>query len=102
MLLAEDMAATNALVLAELVPALRIRKREDVIRWLAFLPTYDLKIDWDDVMDVQIEFVRKSRHYASIPDLLIFQNASQHDLMMYSFDRDLVELCDLFDRPRLM
>ncbi len=100
-LLAEDLVVTNSLVLAEIVPALRLKKRKDVIRLLNILEAHEIKADWNEVIDIQMKFVSRFNYFVGISDILIFQNSIQNDLMLYSFDRDVIRLCELHNQKLL-
>lgn len=94
-LLTEDLAVVNRLVMAEIVPALRIKGNKRMIGLLKLLVSYDLRIDWDELIELQTRFVKEFKYFVGITDLIIFQNARDNDLVIYSFDRDMIRLCKL-------
>jgi predicted nucleic acid-binding protein len=94
-LLVEDLAVTNPLILAEIIPALELKNERETVRLLRTFDVFALDPDWDDVIRLQVKFVRRYGHYLGISDLLIVQNAVQNDLPIYSFDNDVKKLCDL-------
>jgi predicted nucleic acid-binding protein len=94
-LLAEDLAVVNRLVMTELVSALKIKKDRNTISLLNLLINYDLYINWNEIIDLQTRFVRQFKNFVGIIDMIIFQNARDNDLIIYSFDRDMIRLCKL-------
>ena len=94
-LLTEDLAVVNELVMAEIVPALKVKRDKKTIALLELLISYPINIDWNEIIDLQARFVKEFKYFAGIADLIIFQNACQNDLVMYSFDRDMIGLCKL-------
>lgn len=100
-LLAEDLAVTNPLILAEIIPALELKNEKETVRLLRNFDVFALDPDWDDVIRLQVKFVKRHGYYIGIPDLLIVQNALQNDLPIYSFDSDVKKLCDLVDHEWL-
>jgi len=95
-LLSEDLVVTNSLILAEIVPALKVKKRKDIVSLLEMLECSDMDVDWNEVVEIQMNFVGTYKYFVGIPDILIFQNALQNNYMLYSFDADINKLCDLF------
>jgi predicted nucleic acid-binding protein len=93
--LREDLAVVNQLIMAEIVPALEIRKQKSAIADLKILTNYEMNISWDEIVKLQIRFVKEFKYFVAITDLAIFQNARENDLVLYSFDRDLISLCKM-------
>lgn len=100
-LLLEDLVVTNSLILAEIIPALKVKKRKDIIDLLKLVESYPMETDWEDVVDIQLKFVNEFKYLVGISDILIFQNAQQNELMIYSYDQDVHRLCELFDQKYL-
>ena len=53
-LLREDLAVVNQLIMAEIVPALEIRKQKSAIADLKILTNYEMNINWDELVKLQI------------------------------------------------
>jgi len=94
-LLAEDLVVTNRLILAEILPALKLKAKSDIIGLLRVLMTYEIEPDWEKVIQIQLGHVQRYRTFVGIPDIMIFQNAQQHGLVIYSFDQDVLNLCEM-------
>ena len=93
-LIDEGLVVTNDLILAELIPALAVRRRRRVILLLKALKTYRLAPDWDGIVEMQISCLRRGVRGVGIPDLLIAQNAMQNGLDLFTRDRHFAELAE--------
>mgnify|MGYP001769930417 CR=1 FL=1 len=82
----ENIIAINDLILSELVPSLRIRNQQKIIRLLYNIARLDLLIDWNQVTDFQFKCLKNGINGIGIPDLIIAQNAIQNDSAVYTFD----------------
>ena len=86
-LLDEGLAATNDLILAELIPHLEMRKQSKLIELLRVLRRIPLPIDWDDIVRMQLTCLLNGINGIGIPDLIIAQNAVKHQIVFYTLDR---------------
>lgn len=86
-LIAEDLVVVNDLILAELVPAFKLRRRHKYIRLLQSTRRLLLDINWSELIDMQTTCLRKGINNVGIPDLIIAQHAIQNELKLYSFDK---------------
>ncbi|MEW6499898.1 MAG: PIN domain-containing protein [Thermodesulfobacteriota bacterium] len=91
-LLDEDLAATNDLILAELVPFLRLRNQRKIITLLGSLTRLPLDIDWDQIMEFQYRCLKAGVNGIGIPDFIIAQNARQHQAAILTQDRHFAQL----------
>ncbi|MBC8413984.1 MAG: PIN domain-containing protein [Nitrospira sp.] len=85
-LIDENIVATNDLILAELIPFLKVRKQNKVIELLKSVNNLQLKINWNELIEYQVKCLKKGINGVGIPDLIIAQNAKQHDCEIYSTD----------------
>ncbi len=86
-LIDENLLFTNDLILAELVPFLRIKKQRKLISLLKAIGKLKLDIRWKQLIDYQHSCLKKGMNGVGIPDLIIAQNAIQHHCSIYSLDR---------------
>ena len=86
-LIDENILVINDLILAELIPFLRIKNQYDLIDLLNFVERLDLKIDWEQIIDFQHKCLRRGINGIGIPDLIIAQNALQNHCKIYSLDQ---------------
>ncbi len=82
----ENIVVINDLILSELVPSLRLRNQQKIIKLLNNVSKLDLLIDWSQVTDFQFQCLKNGLNGIGIPDLIIAQNAIQNDSAVYTFD----------------
>jgi len=87
MLIEENLVVTNELILAELIPALQLRKVRELITLLREIKRQPLNIDWDDIVRMQTLCLQYGNNGVGIPDLIIAQNAIQGGLRLLSNDK---------------
>jgi len=68
----------NDIILAELIPFLKIKKQGKIIDLLYSIDKLELNINWDQLIDTQHHCLKKGMHGIGIPDLIIAQNAIQN------------------------
>jgi predicted nucleic acid-binding protein len=86
-LIEEGLAVTNDLILAELTPALLVRGERKLVGLLRQMERIPLTLDWDGIMEMQVTCLRNGINRVGIPDLIIAQNAIQHNLTLFSLDK---------------
>ena len=77
----------NDLILAELLPSLYIKKQNEIIDILKSVRNIPLKIDWQEIIELQKLNLKKGINNVGIPDLIIVQNIIQNDISIYSLDK---------------
>ncbi len=83
----ENLVVTNDLILAELIPFLKIRKQKNIIELLNNINKLPLHIKWEEIIEYQVQCLKKGANGVSIPDLIIAQNAKQNDCEIYTADK---------------
>lgn len=86
-LIDENLVVTNDLILAELIPFLKIRKQKNIIELLQNINKLQLNINWDEIIIFQIKCLKKGIIGVGIPDLMIAQNAKQNNSEIYSIEK---------------
>ena len=86
-LIDESLIVTNDLILAELIPYLKIKKKTQVVKLLHELNSIPLEIDWREIIEFQIKCLKGGANGVGIPDLIIAQNAKQNNCKVYSLDK---------------
>lgn len=89
-LIDENLVVTNDLILAELIPFLRIRHQQKIIVLLRNIQRLDLRINWDQIIEYQYKCLKNGLNGIGIPDLIIAQNAKQNDSEIYSLDNHFI------------
>ena len=87
MLIEENLVVTNELILAELIPALQIRKLNELITLLREIKRQPMNIDWNDIVKMQTLCLNNGSNGVGIPDLIIAQNSIQGGLRLFSNDK---------------
>lgn len=85
-LIDEDLIVINELILAELVPFLKIQNQRRVITLLYDVNRLSLSVHWAQIIEYQFKCLKKGLSGIGIPDLIIAQNAIQHHCELYSLD----------------
>ncbi len=85
-LIDENLIVINDLILAELVPYLKVRRQDRIVELLYHLNNPGLEIDWQEIIDFQCLCLNNGLNGIGIPDLIIAQNAKQHSCEIYSLD----------------
>lgn len=91
-LIDEGLLTTNELIRAELLPALLARGEDELAGLLREIPVCTLQVDWDEIVMLQVACLKNGINQVGIPDLLIAQNAIQHDLRVFTRDKHFLLL----------
>jgi predicted nucleic acid-binding protein len=95
-LIDENLVVTNDLILAELIPFLRIRNQKKIIDLLRNIKKFDLLINWDQIIEYQYQCLKKGLNGIGIPDFIIAQNAKQNHSEIYSLDNHFILMKEIF------
>ena len=87
LIIEEDLAVTNDLILAELTPPLLMRGERKLITLLNNIESSPLALDWKGIINLQVICIRNGINKVGIPDLIIAQHAMQNDLVLFSLDK---------------
>lgn len=96
-LIDENLIVTNDLILAELIPFLRVRNQRKLINLLLHISRFDLSVNWNQIIDFQYKCIKSGLNGIGIPDLLIAQNAKQNHCEIYSLDNHFRLMKDILD-----
>jgi len=94
-LIDENLIVINDLILAELVPSLRIRNHRKIIKLLNNINKLDLSINWNQIVEFQFKCLKNGLNGIGIPDLIIAQNAKQNHCDIYTLDRHFERMKDI-------
>lgn len=86
-LIDENIVATNDIILAELIPYLKIKKQIKVIKLLQEIIRLPLQVNWEEIIEFQVKCLRSGAIGVGIPDLMIAQNARANSCKVYSLDK---------------
>jgi len=97
-LIDENLIVINDLILAELVPSLKVRNQRKIVKLLYDIKKLELSINWDQIIEFQLKCLKNGLNGIAIPDLIVAQNAKQNRCEIYSLDnhfnlmKDILEL----------
>jgi predicted nucleic acid-binding protein len=94
-LIDEGLVVVNDIILAELIPFLRIRNQKKLIDLLFAIQRLEMSIDWPQLMAYQYACLKNGLNGIGLPDLLSAQNARQHGAAIYSLDGHFQRLQDI-------
>jgi predicted nucleic acid-binding protein len=86
-LIEENLVVVNDLILAELIPALHLRRQLKLISLMREIICPPLAVDWDNLIQMQIACLKHGINKVGIPDLMIAQHAIQNRLELYTRDK---------------
>jgi predicted nucleic acid-binding protein len=82
----ENLIVINDLILAELVPYLKVRNQQKIVKLLYNINKLELSINWDQIIEFQLKCLKNGLNRIGIPDLIVAQNAKQNHCEIYSLD----------------
>ncbi|MDD5344240.1 MAG: PIN domain-containing protein [Smithella sp.] len=77
----------NNLILSELIPFLKIKKENELIKLLKTIKNIAIRIDWEEIIHFQEINLRNGINKIGITDLIILQNVRDNDLSLFSLDK---------------
>lgn len=83
----QNLVCINDLILAELVPFLKVKKQFRVIQLLYNVSRVPLKINWQNIIDYQTLCIKNGINKVGIPDLIILDNVVRNDLVLFTLDK---------------
>ncbi len=94
-LIDENLIVTNDLILAELIPFLKVRKQRKLTNLLLNINRLNLSISWGQIIEYKYKCLKNGLNGVGIPDLIIAQNAKQNNCEIYSLDNHFSLLKDI-------
>ena len=86
-LIDDNIIVINELILAELVPFLKLQNQVEVIELLYEIRPIPLNINWQEIISFQTKCLKTGINGIGIPDLIIAQNVLQYGCQIYSLDK---------------
>jgi len=96
-LIDENLVVINDLILAELVPSLKVHNQRKIITLLYDINNLNLSINWDQIIEFRFKCLKNGLNGIGIPDLLVAQNAKQNRCEIYSLDNHFVLMKDILE-----
>ena len=85
-LIDKNLIVINDLILAELVPSLRVHNQGKIIKLLCNINKLEISINWIQIIEFQFKCLKNGLNGVGIPDLILAQNAKQNRFEIYSLD----------------
>lgn len=95
-LIEENLVVVNDLILAELIPALHVRRQKKLIALMREIACLPLLVDWDDLIQMQTVCLQQGINHVGIPDLMIAQQAIRNHLELYTRDKHFTRIAQHF------
>lgn len=96
-LIDENLIITNEIILAELLPFIKIKKQANLAKLLQKLKLVKLNIFWDEIIEYQVNCLKNGANGIGIPDLIIAQNANQNGCLIYTLDKHFQLMSDILN-----
>ena len=78
---------TNELILAELIPSIQQKKEKHLIELFHQIKINPIRLEWNDIIEMQIKNLKNGINKIGIPDLIILQNAVQYETPLFTLDK---------------
>lgn len=86
-LISENLIVTNDIILAELIPFLKVKKQLPVVKLLYEVNRLPMQINWKEIIEFQVRCMKAGSNGVGIADLIIAQNAKSNNCEIYSLDK---------------
>ena len=96
-LIDENLIVTNDLILAELIPFLKIQNQRKLINLLLNINRFVLSVNWNQIIEYQYKCLKNGLNGIGIPALIIAQNAKQNHCEIYSLDNHFRLMKDILN-----
>ncbi|MCD4715457.1 MAG: PIN domain-containing protein [Desulfobacterales bacterium] len=96
-LIDENLLVINDLILAELIPSLKVRNQRKIIKLLYDINKLKLAINWEQLIEFQFKCLKNGLNGIGIPDLIVAQNAKQNRCEIYSLDNHFTLIKDILE-----
>ncbi|EMY71845.1 PIN domain-containing protein [Leptospira vanthielii] len=78
---------TTELILTELIPFLKLKKQTQLIQIMESLESFEMFIDWKQIIEFQTTNLKNGINNIGIPDLIILQNTIQNECILFTLDK---------------
>ena len=86
-LISNNQICTNNLILSELIPFLTIKSQNDVVEALLELPNITLIVNWELIINLQIQNLKNGINKVGIPDLILVDNVASNNMILFTEDK---------------
>jgi predicted nucleic acid-binding protein len=93
-ILLEGLACTNEVVLTELLPSMRVKKEENLIKLMRQVRKIDMEIDWLQLRNIQFVNLQNGNNKVPLTDIMVAQNCIQNDLEILTTDKHFMKMAE--------
>jgi len=93
-ILLEGLACTNEVVLTELLPSMRVKKEENLIKLMRQVRKIDMEIDWLQLRNIQFVNLQNGNNKVPLTDIMVTQNCIQNDLEILTTDKHFMKMAE--------
>jgi len=93
-ILLEGLACTNEVVLTELLPSMRIKREENLIKLMRQVRKFNMEIDWSQLRNIQFANLQNGNNKVPLADVMIAQNCIQNDLEILTTDKHFLKMAE--------
>ena len=86
-LIDENLCVINDIILAELIPYLKTKKQNRLIKMQYEINKLPLDVQWDEIIEFQVICLKGGTNGVGIPYLINAQNSRQNNCKVYSLDK---------------
>jgi predicted nucleic acid-binding protein len=91
-LIMDNAICTNDIILTELLPSIISKKEHKLAELLNEVKKYELKIDWDEIRNIQLLNLTHGYSRIGISDIIIAQNCIQSGLKIIAHDKHFLAM----------
>ncbi len=91
-LIEHNLLVINDLILAEIVPILRVRRQLKLVSLLKNIKRPKVHIDWNGIIEMQVLCLRNGINKVGIPDLIIAQYAIANNFHLFTYDKHFLQM----------
>lgn len=96
-LVVNNLVCTNDLILAELIPVIHLQQKSELVEALMSFHRHEIRIDWAQIIQMQVSNLRQGINEVGIPDLIILENVIANDLTLFARDKHFRLMKKIFD-----
>ena len=96
-LVVNNLVCTNDLILAELIPVIHLQQKSELVEALMSFHRHEIRIDWAQIIQMQVSNLRQGINGVGIPDLVILENVIANDLILFARDKHFRLMKKIFD-----
>jgi predicted nucleic acid-binding protein len=93
-LLLDGLVCTNEVILTELLPSMRVRREENLIKLMGHIRKINIEINWLQLRNIQYANLQNGNNKVPLADAVIAHNCIQNDLEILTADRHFVKMSE--------